>query len=305
MHLVWLEDFIELARTRSFSRAAENRFVTHPAFGRRIKALEQWVGAELVTRTQPVTLTRAGKLFLDAANNSVEVLYAARAQLQESPAETENVLRLATGRTLSQTFFPDWYEGVKQHCGVFPVSITTGGAQDVIMKLAAAEADILLIYSSPATRMLIDHQRYESQTIAHELLLPVSAPDKRGKPLYRLETGAGARIGATPWLAFSQTLTLRGVLAKHLAELEQKPALKMVYQADSYEAIQEMAVRGTGVAWLPQRLVHKDLAEGRLLVAGEQNLRIRFDVSLYRVRGSTNELVNAIWNYAAASAKDG
>ncbi|NUU01242.1 LysR substrate-binding domain-containing protein [Herbaspirillum robiniae] len=298
MHLVWLEDFIELARTRSFSRAAENRFVTHPAFGRRIKALEQWVGAELVTRTQPVTLTRAGKLFLDAAHNSVDVLYAARAQLQESSAETEKVLRLATGRTLSQTFFPDWYEGIKQHCGVFPVSITTGGAQDVIMKLAAGEADILLIYSSPATRMLIDHQRYESQTIAHELLLPVSAPDKRGKPLYRLD----AKAGAMPWLAFSQTLTLRGVLAKHLAELEQKPALKMVYQADSYESIQEMAVRGTGVAWLPQRLVHKDIAEGRLLVVGEQNLRIRFDVSLYRVRGSTNELVNAIWNYAATGA---
>jgi len=298
VHLVWLEDFIELARTRSFSRAAENRFVTHPAFGRRIKALEQWVGAELVTRTQPVTLTRAGKLFLDAAHNSVDVLYAARAQLQESSAETEKVLRLATGRTLSQTFFPDWYEGIKQHCGVFPVSITTGGAQDVIMKLAAGEADILLIYSSPATRMLIDHQRYESQTIAHELLLPVSAPDKRGKPLYRLD----AKAGAMPWLAFSQTLTLRGVLAKHLAELEQKPALKMVYQADSYESIQEMAVRGTGVAWLPQRLVHKDIAEGRLLVVGEQNLRIRFDVSLYRVRGSTNELVNAIWNYAATGA---
>nr|WP_217507406.1 LysR substrate-binding domain-containing protein [Herbaspirillum robiniae] len=293
-----MEDFIELARTRSFSRAAENRFVTHPAFGRRIKALEQWVGAELVTRTQPVTLTRAGKLFLDAAHNSVDVLYAARAQLQESSAETEKVLRLATGRTLSQTFFPDWYEGIKQHCGVFPVSITTGGAQDVIMKLAAGEADILLIYSSPATRMLIDHQRYESQTIAHELLLPVSAPDKRGKPLYRLD----AKAGAMPWLAFSQTLTLRGVLAKHLAELEQKPALKMVYQADSYESIQEMAVRGTGVAWLPQRLVHKDIAEGRLLVVGEQNLRIRFDVSLYRVRGSTNELVNAIWNYAATGA---
>jgi DNA-binding transcriptional LysR family regulator len=299
VHLVWLEDFIELARTRSFSRAAENRFVTHPAFGRRIKALEQWVGAELVTRSQPVTLTRAGKLFLDAANNSVDVLYAARAQLQETPAETENILRLATGRTLSQSFFPDWYEGIRQHCGVFPVSIATGGAQDVIMKLAAGEADLLMIYSSPATRMLIDHQRYESQTIAHELLLPVSAPDKRGKPLYRL----GPKAGAMPWLAFSQTLTLRGVLAKHLAELEQKPALKMVYQADSYEAIQEMAVRGTGVAWLPQRLVQKDLAEGRLLIAGEPHLRVRFDVSLYRVRGSANALVNAIWDYAAAPEK--
>lgn len=45
MQLKWLEDFIELVRTRSLSHAAETRCVTPPAFGRRIRALEDWVGA--------------------------------------------------------------------------------------------------------------------------------------------------------------------------------------------------------------------------------------------------------------------
>ena len=62
MQLAWLEDFVELARTRNFSRAAENRFVTSPAFGRRIRALEEWVGAPLAERKQPVSLTPAGML---------------------------------------------------------------------------------------------------------------------------------------------------------------------------------------------------------------------------------------------------
>ncbi|MCT6920371.1 MAG: LysR family transcriptional regulator, partial [Bifidobacteriales bacterium] len=44
MLVVWLKDFLELARTRSFTKAAENRHVTHPAFGRRIKLLEEWAG---------------------------------------------------------------------------------------------------------------------------------------------------------------------------------------------------------------------------------------------------------------------
>jgi DNA-binding transcriptional LysR family regulator len=34
------EDLVALARERSFVRAAEARHVTHPAFGRRIRALE-------------------------------------------------------------------------------------------------------------------------------------------------------------------------------------------------------------------------------------------------------------------------
>lgn len=40
----WLEDFSTLATTRSFSQAAEKRFVTQPAFSRRIRSLEDALG---------------------------------------------------------------------------------------------------------------------------------------------------------------------------------------------------------------------------------------------------------------------
>ena len=67
MHIKWLEDFITLAQTRSFSRAAELRHVTHPAFGRRIRALEAWAGTPLVERGgSPVRPTPAGETFLEA-----------------------------------------------------------------------------------------------------------------------------------------------------------------------------------------------------------------------------------------------
>ena len=40
----WLEDFLSLADSRSFSRSAHERHVTQPAFSRRIRALEAWAG---------------------------------------------------------------------------------------------------------------------------------------------------------------------------------------------------------------------------------------------------------------------
>jgi len=65
MQIKWLEDFIVLAQERSFTRAAEIRHVTHPAFGPRIRALEAWPGTPLVERSGgPVTLTAAGLNFL-------------------------------------------------------------------------------------------------------------------------------------------------------------------------------------------------------------------------------------------------
>lgn len=44
METKWLEDFVSLAETRSFSRSAQLRHVTQPAFSRRIQALEAWGG---------------------------------------------------------------------------------------------------------------------------------------------------------------------------------------------------------------------------------------------------------------------
>jgi DNA-binding transcriptional LysR family regulator len=58
MDTKWLEDFISLAETRSFSRSAQLRHVTQPAFSRRIQALEAWAGIDLVDRSSyPTRLT--------------------------------------------------------------------------------------------------------------------------------------------------------------------------------------------------------------------------------------------------------
>ncbi|WP_315980356.1 LysR family transcriptional regulator [Aliamphritea spongicola] len=45
MELKWLIDFTALVEHGSFSKAAESRFVTQPAFSRRIRSLENWLGS--------------------------------------------------------------------------------------------------------------------------------------------------------------------------------------------------------------------------------------------------------------------
>ena len=59
-----LETFLEVARSLSFSRAAEKRFRTQPAISSQIRALEEEVGAKLFDRSGgKVSLTSAGKTF--------------------------------------------------------------------------------------------------------------------------------------------------------------------------------------------------------------------------------------------------
>ncbi|MCJ8321322.1 MAG: LysR family transcriptional regulator [Colwellia sp.] len=60
----WLNDFIVLSNTLNFSQASKLRFVTQPAFSRRIKSLENNINCQLFNRKkQPIELTSEGIAF--------------------------------------------------------------------------------------------------------------------------------------------------------------------------------------------------------------------------------------------------
>jgi DNA-binding transcriptional LysR family regulator len=79
----WVEDFLCLADTRSFSRSASARHSSQPAFSRRIQALEAWLGTALVDRSScPPALTPAGHVFRGLAVGIVEQVHQARHTLR-------------------------------------------------------------------------------------------------------------------------------------------------------------------------------------------------------------------------------
>ena len=79
METKWLEDFVSLAETRSFSRSAQLRHVTQPAFSRRIQSLEAWAGADLVNRSSyPTSLTPAGEALYVQALELLQALHNTR-----------------------------------------------------------------------------------------------------------------------------------------------------------------------------------------------------------------------------------
>lgn len=151
-----LEDFVTLARAGSFVRAAEQRHVTHPAFGRRIRALEAWVGTPLVERSSlPITLTPEGQVFYNTANQVLEQLNRVRRQLQASDQAGQGSLRIATGRSLARTLVTDWVSRLQKgsHAPLsahVPIDISTGMMADMAKLLAQGKTDFLCCYEHPA-----------------------------------------------------------------------------------------------------------------------------------------------------------
>lgn len=111
-----LEDFLSLCRHRSFSHAAQERNVTQPAFSRRIRALEEWLGVVLFDRTAlPVRLTAQGEQFLPVARDIVDRMAEARREFAAGN-RSDGIVRLISLPTLSINVLPDLLFRVRQTC---------------------------------------------------------------------------------------------------------------------------------------------------------------------------------------------
>ncbi len=110
MELKWIEDFLSLAETRSFSRSAEARAVTQSAFSRRIRSLEVWLGTALLDRsTYPITLTADGRQFLETAEEVVRLLTLSRADFRaRSDGAGLPVVTITALHSLCLSFLPRW-----------------------------------------------------------------------------------------------------------------------------------------------------------------------------------------------------
>src|SRR5580765_5681448 len=101
MELIWFEDYLALAETLNFSRAAELRHVTQPAFSRRIRALEDWVGVDLFERdSHPVLLTEAGRRFRPVAEELLRHLFQGREEARQADHAAAAKLRFAVTHAL-------------------------------------------------------------------------------------------------------------------------------------------------------------------------------------------------------------
>ncbi len=292
MLVVWLKDFLELARTRSFTKAAENRHVTHPAFGRRIKLLEEWAGVPLVERTKPVELTADGIIVLEAATDILETMRLLQERLAARKDDAQPDLRIATGVALSVTFFPQWYKEMNENVATFQTRIIAGSNESAIAALANNEADLLLAYSSYHTRLRINPAQFNWLTIAHETLVPISAADENRQPIF-----TGMTEQSDPFLAFLPTTALKTIITRHLATLEDKPNLHVVHETDSFSSIVELVAGGLGMAWLPYQLCKPAIDSGRVVQIEKPEWLMPVDIALYRKKFSSHPIVDKIWAY--------
>ena len=296
METKWLEDFVSLAETRSFSRSAQLRHVTQPAFSRRIQSLEAWAGTDLVDRSSyPTRLTPAGKTLYEQALEMLQALQSARAMLRAHTAAAQDVIEFAVPHSLAFTFFPSWLSGLREDCGPIKSRLIALNVHDAVMRLVEGSCDLLIAYHHTAQPIQLDPDRYEMLHLGDELLSPYVRPDAHGAPRYVLP---GTVTQPLPYLAYAPGAYL-GRAVDHLVKQSATPVhLDRIYETDMAEGLKAMALEGHGVAFLPASSVRKDVLAKKLVPAGE-GLEVALDIRIYRERPNARKAKRALEKFWA------
>jgi LysR family transcriptional regulator, hypochlorite-specific transcription factor HypT len=307
METKWLEDFVSLAETRSFSRSAQLRHVTQPAFSRRIQALEAWAGTDLVDRSSyPTRLTSAGKTLYDQSIEILQSLQNTRAMLRAHTSAGKDMVEFAVPHTLAFTFFPGWVSGLHQKFGPFKSRLIALNVHDAVMRLVEGGCDLLMAYHHPSHPFQLDASRYEMVSLGQEVLAPYCKPGSDGLPLYPLPGRPGYPL---PYLGYAPGAYLGRITELILKESNTAIHLARVYETDMAEGLKAMAVEGHGVAFLPRSAVQKDVKAGRLVSAipdGSDQWQLSMDVRAYRETPTDIVLpvdaAQALWDHLLAES---
>ncbi len=309
METKWLEDFVSLAETRSFSRSAQLRHVTQPAFSRRIQSLEAWAGTDLVDRSSyPTRLTPAGETLYGQSLEILQSLQSTRAMLRGHSAAGQDFVEFAVPHTLAFTFFPAWVSGLREHFGGFKSRLIALNVHDAVMRLVEGSCDVLIAYHHASQPIQLDSARYEMVSLGEEVVAPYARANAQGEPQFCLP---GRIDKALPYLGYAPGAYLGLVVDAMLQQSASAMHLERVYETDMAEGLKAMALEGHGIAFLPQSAIRKELRSKKLVSAAPAALaalQAKLEIRAYRQRPPTREgqrpsaessrsAAQALWDY--------
>ena len=301
METKWLEDFVSLAQTHSFSRSAQMRHVTQPAFSRRIQSLEAWAGTDLVDRSSyPTRLTPAGQVLYEQALEMLRNLQATRSTLRSHLKNVKGVIEFAVPHTLAISFFPHWMAQLREHFPQLRSRLMAFNVHDAVLRLVEGSCDLLLAYHHPAHPIALDPMHYDMLVLGRETVTAYARPDVSGQPVF---AWPGKRNQPLPLLAYASGAYLGLVVESVLKKQRAAEFLDRVYETEMSEGLKAMAIEGQGVAFLPASGVVNDVTRGRL-VAIEGAPSIDLEVRIFRQRGAANTttqgLSGVLWERLAS-----
>jgi LysR family positive regulator for ilvC len=292
-----LQHFLNLADSLHFGRAAEAGHISPSALSRSIQRLEDEAGAMLFERNnRSVSLTAAGRLFLDYARSAMGDWDAIRNTLMKASGELHGEVSMFCSVTASYSFLFDILARFRRDHPRIEIKLHTGDPEEAVARVLAGNEDI-----SIGARPSSLPRGLAFRPIAVSPLVFISANDADHA---ELDTGRAARASA--WAGIPMILPERGIGRSRADEWFRRLGLlpNIYAQIAGNEAIVSMVSLGFGIGIVPRIVLDNSPLADTVSVLDVKPDLAPYEVGLFALeKRLASPLISAFWSGTAGQSR--
>ncbi|MCB1759885.1 MAG: LysR family transcriptional regulator [Gammaproteobacteria bacterium] len=267
MELNDLKAFIAVAESGSFSRAADQLFITQPAVSKRIASLEEKLATRLFDRIgRSVSLTETGRHLRDRASRILREVEDLQRSVSELDGEVAGTLTMATSHHIGLRRLPPVLKAYNQAYGRVKLDIRFMDSEEACLAVeqGSLELAIVTLPPNPAATLRL-------REIWRDHLCFVAAEDH---PLTKL-----SRVTPEDLVRYPALLASWGTYTREILERALKPTqlrLQIGMTTNYLETLKMLASIGLGWSLLPKTMTGD--GDLRILPLGDIRLTRRLGV---------------------------
>lgn len=244
MDIRHLAYFLETARLKSFTRAAESLYLSQPAISKAIRQLEEELGATLFDRIgKRIELTDAGRVVMEQAQAITQSFSSLSAKLGDLAELKSGQIRIGLPPMVGSSFFPKVIGAFHNRYPDVTLQVFEDGAKKIESDVANGQLDIGVVVL-PLAFDVFDSFQFAEERL--NLIVPQSHL-LAGAPSARLED-----LAQENFVFFREDFTLHDRIINECLQAGFQP--RIVYESSQWDLISEMVAAGLGVALLPETI---------------------------------------------------
>ena len=271
MDLRHLETFVKIAELNSFTKAAEELYITQPTVSKQIVDLEGYFGVRLIDRTKrQVILTRAGEILYKYGKDFMALRKETIDALEAFKGLKKGTIIVGASTIPGIYILPQVLHTFREQYNGIRIKLIVSDSKDVMEKMEQGFIDVGFVGSRDTTKKL-EFRKLIEDTIV--FIAPRGYPTSidieglKKYPFIMREQGSGTRN-------FFH-LALKKIGINSLTDLQ------VVAELTDTEAIKEAVKSGMGISCISKMAVNVDISQGHVTtvrVEGMDDLRRSFYV---------------------------
>lgn len=255
MNINQLETLLTISRTLSFRKAGEQLNLTQPAVSAQIKSLEDEFKTVLVNRSQPVTLTDRGQVFLEHAERILGIVEELKLKLSDLDQVPQGHFVLGTTTSIAIQILPRVLSYFQDQFPRIKTSIQSMSSSQVLASVENGTVDIGIGYLTDKTAQV------ETSVLYYDTFELVTAPEH---PLAAKNKVTVDMLKDIPLILLSPDTVGRRFVEQIFRDHQLQPQIRM--ELNSSEEVKRMAELNLGAAIVSKLSVSGELRRGTLKI---------------------------------------